>query len=131
MSEQRGAQEERDLIVLGVIELGRGGNIGKIDQIIKLFFFFTMGRRDDDDNYATTATVGSTVCIQGRCIAGYAHWTAVAIQAQDGGEGRVSGWRCIRQWSVRDRRRQGVPTVHFHIQGQGDDTSPKRDGGGR
>ena len=39
MSERWGAQGEHDSIVLGVIELGRGGNIGKIDQIIKLFFF--------------------------------------------------------------------------------------------
>jgi hypothetical protein len=34
----RGAQGERDLIVLGAVELGRGGNLDKIDQFIKLFF---------------------------------------------------------------------------------------------
>ena len=39
MRERRGAQGERDSIVLGAIELGGGGNLGKIHQFIKLFFF--------------------------------------------------------------------------------------------
>ncbi len=40
MSERRWAQVERDSIVLGVIKLGGGGgNMGKIDQIVKFFFF--------------------------------------------------------------------------------------------
>jgi hypothetical protein len=33
-SEQRWVQGERNSIVLGAIELGGGGNLGKIDQII-------------------------------------------------------------------------------------------------
>jgi hypothetical protein len=39
MREQQGAQGERDLIVLGAIELGGGGNLSKIDQLIKLCYF--------------------------------------------------------------------------------------------
>ncbi len=39
MRERRGAHGERDSIVLGAIELGGGGNLGKIDQLIKLCNF--------------------------------------------------------------------------------------------
>jgi hypothetical protein len=39
-----GAQGEHDSIVLGVIELGGGGNLGKIDQFIKLFFSWPISK---------------------------------------------------------------------------------------
>ncbi len=39
MRERRGAQGERDSIILGAIKLGGGGILSKIDQLIKRCYF--------------------------------------------------------------------------------------------